>query len=171
MTTEARRVLGDCEAALEMLEDERDEQRWRVLWAGAVALVRTVGHVLHKVDGRHGGARVAINTAYETWKAEGPEHRIFREFIEEERSNILKEYRFSVLDSAETYVAVIARDSDGPSIADESPYVLDENLYRPVTLGFGVGEDARDVYRDAIKWWDAELSRLEAILNQPDQIV
>ena len=169
MTGAARRVLGDCGAAVEMLEDERDEQRWRVLWAGAVALLRAVGHVLHKVDGRNSRARAAINAAYETWKAEGPEHVIFREFIEKERNNILKEYRFSVLDSPETYVAVVARDSDGAYITDEAPFVLNENLFRPVTLGFGVEEDARDVYREAIEWWDAELSRLEAVLNQPDQ--
>ena len=32
MTDAARRVLEDCNAVLDMLEDEQDEQRWRVLW-------------------------------------------------------------------------------------------------------------------------------------------
>ena len=50
MTAAARKVLADCEVALEMLEEEEDEQRWRVLWAGAMALLRAVGHVLQKVD-------------------------------------------------------------------------------------------------------------------------
>ena len=50
MTVAARRVLADCEVVLEMLDAEREEQRWRVLWVGALALLRAVGHVLRKVD-------------------------------------------------------------------------------------------------------------------------
>lgn len=42
--------------------------------------------------------------------------------------------------------------------------MLDENLYRPIEEGFQVGEDARDVYVNAIEWWDMELSRIEADL-------
>jgi len=161
---EARRVLADCEAALEMLEDERDGQRWRVLWVGALALVRAVGHVLWNVDGRIPEARDAIKAAYGSWKSkQQPEHLVFREFIERERNNILKEYRMNVLDSSE--VAVVVGDSE----AAYTTGTLDENLYRPTEEGFGVGEDARDVYRDAIKWWDEQLARLEAVVNQSDQ--
>ncbi len=156
---EARRVLADCEAALEMLEDERDEQRWRVLWVGALALVRAVGHVLWKVDGRIiPEAREAMKAAYGTWKSTQPEHLIFREFIEKERNNILKEYRMNVLDSSE--VAVVVGDSE----AGYTTNILDENLWRPQEEGFGVGEDARDVYREALRWWDEQLTRLEAVV-------
>ncbi len=163
MMVAARRILADCEAALEMLEDERDEQRWRVLWVGALALLRAVGHVLRNVDGRNPQAREAIKAAYGNWKAKQPEHVVFREFIEKERNNILKTYRMNVLDSAE--VAVVVGDSDAGYVTD----VLDENLFRPVEMGFGVGEDARDVYREAITWWDEELTRLEAALNRAGQ--
>lgn len=163
MTVAARRVLADCEAALEMLEDERDEQRWKVLWVGALALLRAVGHVLWNVDGRSPQARAAMKAAYGRWKAELPELAVFREFIEKERNNILKTYRMNVLDSAE--VAVVVGDSDAGYIIN----TLDEHLFRPVEVGFGVGEDARDVYREAIRWWKAELSRLEAVLNSSDQ--
>ena len=169
MTMAARRVLADCEAALAMLEDERDSQRWRVLWVGALALLRAVGHVLLKVDGQTPQAREAIKAVYESWKVKQSEHRVFREFIKKERDYMLKEYRLNVLDSAETGVAVVIGDSDAEHITDETPFVLDENLFRPVTAGFGAGEDARDVYREAIRWWEAELSRLEAVLNSSDQ--
>ena len=47
-------------------------------------------------------------------------------------------------------------------MAVESPELLDENLFRPIETGFGAEEDARDVYREALQWWDAELSRIEA---------
>ena len=168
MTVAARRALADCVAALEMLEDERDEQRWRVLWIGAVALLRAVGHVLRNVDGQIPQARAAIDAAYETWTARHPEHVVFREFIRQERNNILKEYRLNVLDSADAHLAVVVDGSDSGDSTAETSFVLEENLFRPVTGGFGVGEDARDVYRQAIRWWEAELSRLESVLNSSD---
>ena len=169
MTTAARRVLADCEAALEMLEDERDEQRWRVLWIGAMTLLRAVGHVLKKVDGEILGQRAAIDAAHRNWRAGQSEHAVFRDFIDEERNNLLKEYRLNVVDSAELGLAVVIGDPDAGYATEETPSVLEENLFRPVTEGFGVGEDARDVYRSAVEWWDAELSRLESALNTSEQ--
>ena len=142
-----------------LLEDERDERRWRVLWVGALALLRAVGHVLWKVDGRTPQAREALHAAYKNWKARHPEHLVFLEFIDKERNKTIKEYRLSVLDSTE--VAVVVGDLDAGYVTE----TLDENLFRPVTEGFGVGEDARDVYRQAIKWWDEQLTRLEAVLH------
>ena len=165
----AMRVLADCEAALEMLENERDEQRWRVLWVGALALLRAVGHVLRNVDARTPRARAAINAAYESWTGNQPQHRVFREFIERERNNILKEYRLNVRDSAETGVAVVVGDSQSGYITGETPFVLDENLFRPVEAGFGVDGDARDVCREAVAWWEEQLTRLDAMLSQSDQ--
>lgn len=164
MTAAARRVLADCEAALEMLEDVQDEQRWRVLWIGAMALLRAVGHILRKVDGEALQQVTVINAAYERWNAGQAEHAVFREFIEKERNNILKEYRLSVLDSAEVGLAISVDDPNAGIVARDAPFVVDGNLFRPITDGFGTGEDARDVYRTAIEWWDVELSRLETEL-------
>ena len=169
MTAAARRVLDDCKAALEMLEEERDEQRWRVLWIGAMALLRAVGHVLHKVDGENPDLRELIDAAYRSWTSRQSRHAVFREFIEEERNNVLKEYELNVVDSAEVYVAIAAGDPDAGYVAEEGPFGLDENLFRPVTAGFGEGEDARDIYREALEWWDVELSRLEGALNSREQ--
>lgn len=39
---------------------------------------------------------------------------------------------------------------------------LYENLFKPMVDGFGQGENARDVYRDAIKWWEHELDAIDA---------
>ena len=165
MTAAARQVLGDCEAALEMLEDEVGEQQWRVLWAGAMALVRTVGHVLKKVDGTDPRVRFAVNSAWDRWNADKVANAVFWEFIEAERNNILKEYRFSVLDSAVVDLAVVGIDQEtGRAVAVESLDALDENLFRQLENGFGAGEDARDVYREALQWWDAEFSRIETDL-------
>ena len=92
-----------------------------------------------------------------------PEHLVFREFIERDRNNILKQYRMNVLDSSE--VAVVVGDPE----AGYTTGIFDENLYKPMKEGFRVDEDARDVYREAIQWWDEQLTRLEAALNRADQ--
>lgn len=165
ITTTARHVLSDCEVALEMLENERDEQRWRVLWVGAMALLRAVGHVLRKVDGETPWQRMIIDAAYQRWSNERSEHTIFWNFIDKERNNILKEYSLNVLDSGEVNLVVIGEGLDSGCAAHASPSVLNENLFRPVTGSFGAGEDARDVYREAVKWWDRELSRIELELH------
>lgn len=165
MTTAARQVLDDCEAALQMLEDEHDEQRWKVLWVGVMTLLRTVGHVLRKVDGEIPSQRAEIDAAYVRWKDVQSKHAVFWRFIEKERNNILKEYRLNVHDSEAVGLAVVIASTDTDCVAYETPCVLDENLFRPVTDGFGAGKDARDVYREALDWWDAELTRIELKLK------
>ena len=160
MTAAARMVLGDCKAALEMLEEEVDGQRWRVLWVGAMALLRAVGHVLKKVDGGNAAVRPFVDAAYDRWKTDRLANVIFWEFIEKSRNNILKEYRFEVLDSAEVGLVVLGR-SYGRSASGEELFTVGENLYRPLTEGLGEGEDARDIYREAVSWWDAELACME----------
>ena len=91
-------------------------------------------------------------------------NEVFWEFIQKERNNILKEYRFNVHDSAVIDLAVVEGDEEGSDVAIESPFTLDENLFRPIEAGFQTGEDARDAYADALKWWDLELSRIETAL-------
>lgn len=92
-SNQARRVLADCQDAWDRLELAAYDVEFRLLWVAAVALVRTVGHVLHKIDG---GAEPALRQVaerhFKAWKAGDPSHRIFEGFIERERNNILKEY-------------------------------------------------------------------------------
>jgi hypothetical protein len=116
MTQHARTVLNDCRTALQLLEEETDLQRWRIHWVAALALIRAVGHVLDKVDGRDPQVSAAARAAYKKWKSEAPEHEIFREFVERERNSILKEYEFNVHPGDQVQVAVVAtlkRVSDG----------------------------------------------------------
>ena len=97
MTPAARKVLSDATVALDRLQTETDPDRWRVCWAGGVALLRAVGHVLLNVDQR---ANVELgkvaDAAHRRWKSADPSHIVYRDFILEERNNILKEYRFKV---------------------------------------------------------------------------
>jgi hypothetical protein len=172
MTTVARQVLADCVIALEMLEAEQDLARWRVHWAGALALLRAVGHVLHKVDGADLKVRRQIDIAYDRWKSQRTENAIFWEFIEQERNNILKEYRFNLhpLDHVDVAVMVTAKQSEtGKIVKIPETIPIGENIYRPVVDGYSEGDDARDVYQEALDWWKAELAAIErAISDLPD---
>lgn len=149
----ARRVLSDCRLAHQMLEDERDVDRWRVVWVGAVALLRAVGHVLDKVDGSDPKMRAASRAAFARWRSAGND-QIFSEFIDAERNTILKEYGFRTDLQAEVPVEVA-------SVAGTELFSLDQNLFRPMVDGYAAGEDARDVYLEAIKWWQVQLDEIE----------
>lgn len=107
MTQAARQILSDAGLALGMLQAETDPDRWRVHWAGGVALLRAVGHVLLNVDQRADAALAkAADAAHRGWRSPDPAHAVYREFILEERNNILKEYRSKVHPLAEVPVAI-----------------------------------------------------------------
>jgi hypothetical protein len=162
MSLAAREVLTDCELAHEMLEAEQDEDRWRVLWAGAVALLRVVGHVLHKVDCQDPNwAKMDLNAivdaSFDRWKLGIGSDLIFPEFIERERNNILKEYKSSF--DTNTHIPLVP---EGGSLGPEI-FEIETDLFRPLTDGFGEGEDARDIYAEAVDWWDSELTKIEEL--------
>ena len=149
-----------------MLQDEAAPDRWRVHWAGAVALLRAVGHVLLNVDQSADPAVAkAGKAAHRRWKSNDPAHLIYRDFIEDERNNILKEYRSKVHPLATVDVAVrltLQNPETGEIRYVDQVMPLDENLFRPMTEGYGEGEDARDVYQEAIDWWERELNSIDA---------
>ncbi|MBN9244289.1 MAG: hypothetical protein J0I98_16000 [Mesorhizobium sp.] len=169
MTYFARTVLGDCRIALEMLDLEADNDRWRVHWAGAVALIRAVGHVLDKVDGQQSSVKAAARAAFARWKSDDPEHVIFREFIEAERNNILKRYESKVHPLSDVPVAIILTLVD-PKTGENKQVgmdeLLDENIFKPMVEGYGEGNDARDIYREAIAWWERELDAIDSVVGR-----
>jgi hypothetical protein len=164
MTVAAREVLADCRIALELLEQETDLNRWRVHWAGAVALVRAVGHVLDKIDGNDPYVRAAAHGAFLRWKGDDPKYEIFREFIEPERNNILKEYRFRhhPLEEVPVAIELMLRGTAGELRRHTEIFELGDNIYRPMLNGYREGDDARDVLEEALDWWAAELDEIDA---------
>lgn len=90
---QARLVLADCRAALEKAELAPDSVAFRLSWAALVALLRAVGHVLDKVDGRQSESlRRAIDARWRRWHADRAGNRAYWSFIESERNNVLKVY-------------------------------------------------------------------------------
>ena len=165
MTYAARQVLSDARLALDMLQAEIDPDRWRVHWAGGVALLRAVGHVLLNVDQRANVelARIA-DAAHRRWRSADPAHAVYRDFVLEERNSILKEYRSKVHPLDKVPVAIhltLVKPETGEVRYFDQVADLDENLFRPLLEGYGEGEDARDVFEEAIDWWERELMHIE----------
>jgi hypothetical protein len=88
----ARLVLFDCEESLlELMKSKEDTLRRR--WVATVSLLRSVGHVLDKVDGEASPThRAVIDDLWPQLKRSD----IFAGFIDDERNNVLKQYRFAV---------------------------------------------------------------------------
>ena len=164
MIFRAREVLSDCKIALEILEEEQDLQRWRIHWAAAVALIRAVGHVLDKVDGGDPDIKNVASKYFKSWKKLGPAHEIFREFIEKERNNILKEYQFGIHPNEEVGMVIqvgLEPVSGGKRINVGEIFNIGENIYRPLLDSYREGDDARDVLSEAIDWWEIQLDLID----------
>jgi hypothetical protein len=157
-TKAARAVLKDATLVRKRLEDEVDTVQWRLDWVLVVVLLRAVGHVLLKVDGKSEEFVKVISTElFNNWK-NGEEHRIFREFIELERNSIIKEYE-TQMTQGPVPIALQLMSTDGTSQIQQ--FVISENIYRPISGGFYEGEDGRTLVDDAIQWWERQLDEVD----------
>jgi hypothetical protein len=91
-TEAARDVLARCEYLLGELKANPIGIAWQAKFSGAIALLRSVGHVLDKVDAAASpAARAEGDRWWSAIKSSKPEPDIFWSFIEVERNLILKE--------------------------------------------------------------------------------
>jgi hypothetical protein len=141
-TLKAWSPFWDCVAILfEFQNSEVDEEHseWRLSWVAGIALLRTIGHVLAKADAatslRHG---TEIDRLWEDWKSDRTQSSIFWDFVEKERNNLLKTYTFG---------ARLARNTEGYYVEFED------------------GEDAFQLFRQAVYWWRHQLMTLEVALS------
>lgn len=160
MTQRAREVLHDCEAALDDLMTGPTGLQWRTRWAAAVALLRTVGHVLDKVDAEENPAVRAVVTAeWERLKNTKPEPVIYWEFIERERNNILKIYRFGARQNVTLRPGSIVLDrATGESVGLPGGPTTYEHV---MAGGPFASQDPRDVVQFAITWWRQYLDEVD----------
>jgi hypothetical protein len=113
--------------------------------------------------------RAAIDLTFSSWKTDRVGHAVFWEFIEEERNNVLKEYRFNLhpLDHVDVAVMLTVQDPKTGEVRQAPQIVpIGENIYRPILDGYSEGNDARDVYREAIEWWNTQLAEIESKLDR-----
>jgi hypothetical protein len=79
----------------------------------------------------------------------------------------LKEYQFNLHPNENVEVAIMLTLrplAGGEPVRQPHVVPIGENMYRPMLDGFREGDDARDVLREAIEWWEEELSAIEAAL-------
>ncbi len=150
MTKHARLVLEDCESSLaEFHRSEPHSMRRR--WLATISLLRAVGHVLGNVDRAdldQDGQAVIDQQFSEIKKTE-----IFKAFIDKERNNILKEYRFAV--RANVTIA-IPRSGHDPSPDDVVAFAI-----LPLTSGPFKGQHPTRVVEQAIAFWRSQLDEVD----------
>ncbi|MGB2895965.1 MAG: hypothetical protein WBB65_07375 [Anaerolineales bacterium] len=160
MTQYARLVLKDCEAAMQDLQSGAIGHTYRSRWVGAVALLRTVGHVLDKRDKlKDEWMATAIDNAWSELKQTKPEPRIFWEFIEEERNNVLKLYEFGAKENITVRPGAISINLDtGEQVSSPSG----ETTYDHFVAGGPLeGFTPDEAVAQAIEWWCSYLDRVD----------
>ena len=160
MTENARMVLEDCKQALSEIEDGVTGSQWRIRWVAAITLLRTVGYVLHNVDGlRDTLLRQIIDNAMQDLKQTKPQPEIFWNFVVLFRNNILKEYNISAgqgvtIRPGTLYVNLkTGYQHSGTSGPTTYSYTINEGCYK--------GRDQREVIQEAINWWEQHLERID----------
>jgi hypothetical protein len=137
-------VYDDMVGALSWLdhEDIGDEgdviyPNFKGLWILNVTLLRTIGHVLDKVDKKKNPILgKIIDDKYQEWKADKDKNVIYWDFICEERNSILKEYEIGI---------VFRYENDRWEVYYKDDY---EN-------------NALDYIHAAERWWKQQLKEIE----------
>lgn len=166
MTAAARETLEDCRGAIAELVEGVQGRDWRRKWILAVVLLRTVGHVLDKVDGaRSATYRKAINNWWFALKASKPDPAIFWQFIEEERNSILKEYQTAAGQGVTVQLTGVeinpqtGEQKVGPPKPAIYHYTFNSGPYKD--------KDQRHVLADALAWWEQQLDTIDRAANVP----
>jgi hypothetical protein len=161
MTTRARQVLADCEHALADFSASANTAFQRTRWVAVVTLLRTVGLVLKEVDRPVASDTVQrrIDDAWKRLKTTKPEPRIFHDFIDAERADVVHFYDISARVDATVQLGGVwasmsggegGSDPHGPTIYD---FIMRDGPYQ--------GRDPRELCREAIEFWRGYLDDIE----------
>lgn len=167
MTDKARIVLQDCHHAVARHTLDLQGEELRVSWVAILTLLRAVGHVLDKVDGKASPAMAqAVAEWWKAMNASKPEPAIFWQFIEGARNRVVKLYehgiwRQLVLEGPEhkgkpTTIWVDQANSRGGKVTSEDGHVISQLAHGPFA-----GRVERDVALEACKWWHEVLDGLD----------
>ena len=157
-------VYRDCLRSKQMFEsavESNNLSEAKILWFSTLALLRVIGHVLHKIDvqSKSPNFKEAVQIRYEEWKS----NEVFSEFIKDERNTILKEYDSSLEEKYQSETHNVTH--YGQQVTYNG-----ENVVHTVTIsqlvkskGPFAGESPVEVLEMALQWWQKELSELEKI--------
>jgi hypothetical protein len=164
MTIRARQALADCEHALADFEASANTVFQRSRWVAVMTLLRTVGLVLKTVDRPTSDKETQqrIDAAWTRINASKPEPRIFWEFIDAERFQVvhLYEIRSRVNITLRpppvpfgAFVAMADDDGNFPWTTTTYDFVMREGPF--------VGRDPLGLCRDAIAFWRGYLDAVD----------
>lgn len=167
----ARTVLQDCRNAISNHDIRLQGESFRISWVAIVTLLQTIGHVLSKVDSQlSANHKIVIDNHWKALNFSKPEPKIFWEFIEQERNNVLKQYQLGVarwmqlpalvLPQGSTVMMVDMANSRGGGGVNENLYPI----HTQITSGPFRGRKEFDVIAEAADWWGEQLSEIEAAL-------
>ncbi|WP_149866338.1 hypothetical protein [Tropicimonas marinistellae] len=88
------------------------------------------------------------------WKAEPKGTSIWRDFINQERTNIVHEYVHGTFQGEA--LRLLIEDGQGSTFTD-----IDADVYWPLLGGPFAGMDARDAAGEAIKWWELQIEEID----------
>jgi len=167
-------VLSDCEESLrELMKSEQSTLRRR--WVATVSLLRAVDHVLWKVDGKKSTAlgEIIKQKHDEIKLGEGAvQPPIFWGFIEDERNNVLKEYRFAIRGSLTIGLDESSLQPAAPGLPVGRSVGMTTDQYgtrystwrfkpAPLECGPFAGHDPVQVVREAIAFWHSYLDDVD----------
>ncbi len=169
MTRAARIVLQDVKFAISKHSNTLQAEWFRISWFGITGLLRSVGHVLDKVDSKISPSMAhAIQTKWVELQQTKPEPSIFWEFIECERNRILKTYEYAI-DRHLTIIGpydpqkgttVVKIDCGNAQGGEAHPGA---QLQSRISSGYYSGKFEKDVAWEAHDWWHSYLNDIDLI--------
>ena len=172
----SREVLARAEYFLHDLRRNPKGIEWQAKLSAAIALLRSVGHILEKRDARASSfLKVAIAHWWINLNAEKANKRpgIFWGFIDEDRHLIMKEgelragYSVTVYPTGLRTTALVAGQVHNMTLPDEHTHAL--YTYH-MNGGLFDGRDPHDLVEDAIEWWRCQLSLIEKAAEEAHAI-
>ena len=152
---EALNLVDDMVHALSRAgDDAMPEAAIQAQYIAIIAMLRSVGHILEKVDCGAAPDNQFLNGKWTQWKKE----KIFAKFIEPARNDLLKEFKaqFRVrLRGRRDIHHVIAADQSARTGATVAA------SFDPETLVDMHGHEVMPLFREAIYFWDACLKEVE----------
>jgi len=140
------------------LRENPTGEAWEAQFSAAIALLRSVGNVLHKQKTKKWWDDLT--------RTKETDHAIFWKFVDDERNLILKEGHLRAGQSAMVFLQGVSaagvaggQTPIAPTVAATAPK---PTHHYHVHDGVFIGRDPRDLIDAAIIWWHTELHSIEA---------
>jgi len=160
----AREVLRDCEYTRKRLQDAIEKNNLndaKVFWFSSLAMLRSIGHVLHNVDAKEQGGYFGdiLEENFKRWKKDP----VFANFIEKERNNILKEYASSLSEQKNLEEFCLVTESGERLVTESEDAIVGTTTVTTLIKGDGMysGISPVDALDKALRWWEKNLSEFE----------